>query len=66
MFVNKLKKVGAMYKDEFAIVTSAEYYREFIKNIQKIKEKQLEVKCKTDKIKQMKRDSMPKIVILSN
>jgi hypothetical protein len=39
MFVNKLKKVGAMYKDELAVVTSTENYREFIKNIHKIKEK---------------------------
>jgi hypothetical protein len=50
MFVNKLKKVGAMYKDELAIVLSTENYKEFIMNIKKIKEIKSEVKIKAERI----------------
>ena len=44
MFVNKLKKMAALYKDDLAIQTSYEHYKEFIKNIHKIQEKKLEEK----------------------
>lgn len=38
MFVNKLKKAGAVYQSDFAIYTSIETYKDFVKNINKIKE----------------------------
>lgn len=39
MFVNKLKKAASIYKDDLAIQTSIEHYKEFIKNIHKNLEK---------------------------
>jgi len=39
MFVNKLKKAGAFYKEDIAIQTSIEHYKDFIKNIHKNLEK---------------------------
>jgi hypothetical protein len=40
MFANKLKKVTNAYKDNLAIQTSLNHYKEFIKNINKHIEKE--------------------------
>jgi hypothetical protein len=40
IFANKLKKVALVYKDDIAILTSIENYKEFIKNIKSNLEKE--------------------------
>lgn len=43
-FANKLQKVASMYKDNVAIQASLDNYKEFIKNIQKHREKENKLK----------------------
>jgi hypothetical protein len=40
IFANKMKKVATMYKDDLAILTSINNYKEFVKNIKKNLEKE--------------------------
>ena len=44
MFVNKLKKVSSMYKDNLAVQTSLKNYKEFIKNINRHLQKEQDLK----------------------
>ena len=44
MFVNKLKKVSSMYKDNLAVQTSLKNYKEFIKNINRHLQKERDLK----------------------
>lgn len=46
MFVNKLKKVSLLYKEDLAVQTSIKTYKEFVQNIQKSLERRQELKRK--------------------
>ena len=48
IFANKLNKVANVYKDDLAVQTSIEHYKEFIKNIKSNLEKEKLLKMKKD------------------
>lgn len=60
MFGNKLKKVTSLYKDNLAVQTSIDNYKDFIKNIEKHQQKLKDSSIRDDKRDQYK----PKIVII--
>ena len=43
MFINKIKKMSALYADNLAVMTSIKIYTEFIKNVTAEVEKQSQI-----------------------
>lgn len=61
-----MKKVGSMYKDNLAVLTSLSNYKEFIKNINKNLEKQKQQKQIEDSKELLRKGSQPTIVVLND
>lgn len=65
IFVNKLNKVANVYKDDLAVLTSIENYKEFIKNIKNNIEKEKQQKQKQAELDIVRKGSQPMIVVLN-
>ncbi len=65
IFANKMKKVATMYKDDLAILTSINNYKEFVKNIKKNLEKERQIKQKEEEKELLRKGQQPKIVVLN-
>lgn len=66
IFANKLKKVASMYKENLAVLTSIDHYKDFIKNINKNLEKKQKLKQKEEEKEQRRKEMQPKIVLITN
>ena len=66
IFANKLKKVASMYKEDLAVITSINNYKEFVKNIKKNLEKIKKIKEKEEEKEQLRKGQAPKIVVLND
>lgn len=54
-----------MYKDDLAILTSLQHYKDFIKNIKKNLEKQKKIKQKEEEKEYLRKGQQPKIVVMN-